>query len=177
LERKRGQRILIYHEGECDPAKCTALKLARLGKAIIVRRVANIPSNFLILNPLSQNALSLADKGVFETRGLIAVDCSWNKLSGIFRNIKGVHRALPYLIATNPVNYGAPTKLSTAEAIGAALYILGFKEEARDVLNCFKWGPHFLTLNHELLEAYLSAKNSVEVVRIQKEFIGAACQE
>ncbi|MBS7247300.1 MAG: DUF367 family protein [Candidatus Jordarchaeales archaeon] len=171
MKGKRGQKIIIYHEGTCDPAKCTALKLARLGKAIIVRRITDIPSNFLILNPLSQTALSLMDKDVFEMRGLIAVDCSWNRLSNVFRNIKGVHRALPYLIAANPVNYGVPTKLSTAEAIGAALYILGFKEEAKGILECFKWGPHFLTLNCELLEAYFSARNSAEVISIQKEFI------
>lgn len=171
MKREKGRKILVYHEGTCDPAKCTALKLARLGKAIIVRKIADVPPNFLILNPLSQTALSLTDKEVFEARGLIAVDCSWNRLSNVFRNIKGAHRALPYLIATNPVNYGVPTKLSTAEAIGAALYILGFKEEARGILECFKWGPHFLTLNYELLEAYFSAKNSTEVISIQKEFI------
>jgi pre-rRNA-processing protein TSR3 len=36
----------------------------------------------------------------------------------------------------------------------------------------FKWGPHFLELNHELLEAYSLAKSSKEVVKIQNEFIG-----
>jgi pre-rRNA-processing protein TSR3 len=36
----------------------------------------------------------------------------------------------------------------------------------------FKWGPHFLKLNEELLEAYSHAKTSIEVVNIQNEFIG-----
>ncbi len=166
-----GKRIIVYHEGSCDPAKCTALKLARLGRVTIVRRLVEVPYNYLILNPLSSVALSPADKKVFETKGMIAVDCSWNRLSNIFRKLRGVHRALPYLVATNPVNYGVPTKLSTVEAIGAALYILGFKEEAEKIFECFKWGPNFLKLNREPLEAYSSAKNSLEIVEFQKEFI------
>ncbi|MBS7288043.1 MAG: DUF367 family protein [Candidatus Freyarchaeota archaeon] len=171
MEKETKGRILIYHEGACDPAKCTALKLARLGKATIVRRASDIPLNFLILNPLSRIALSPADKEIFEVKGLVAVDCSWNRLSEVFRSIKGAHRALPYLVAANPVNYGVPTKLSTAEAIGASLYIFGFREKAKDILECFKWGSHFLMLNRELLEAYSSAKNSAEVVKLQEEFI------
>ncbi|MEM1657742.1 MAG: DUF367 family protein [Candidatus Jordarchaeales archaeon] len=168
---RNSRKILVYHERKCDPRKCTALKLAKLGKVTIIEKIANIPHNCIILNPLSQIALSPADKDIFETGGLVAVDCSWNKLSNIFRSIKGTHRALPYLVAANPVNYGIPTKLSTAEAIGAALYILGFKEEAKSILGCFKWGPNFFTLNHELLEAYSQAKNSTEIIEIQSEFI------
>jgi len=83
----------------------------------------------------------------------------------------GISRCLPYLIAVNPVNYGVPTKLSTVEALAAALYIAGFGEEAERLLSIFKWGLHFLVLNRELLDSYAQAKDSAEVVELQRSFI------
>ena len=51
------------------------------------------------------------------------------------------------MVASNPVNYGIPYKLTCAEAIGAALYIAGFRDEAEDVMSVFKWGSNFFVLN------------------------------
>ena len=78
---------------------------------------------------------------------------------------------MPYLIAANPVNYGIPTKLSTVEALSAALYIVGFEEEALMLLSKFSWGPEFVRLNETLLEAYAKASNSSDVVKLQKSFM------
>jgi pre-rRNA-processing protein TSR3 len=75
------------------------------------------------------------------------------------------------LIAANPVNYGTPTKLSTVEALAAALYIAGFPDEAQMILSKFKWGPEFLRLNQRFLNAYAQAKNSEEVVKLQNGFM------
>jgi len=50
--------------------------------------------------------------------------------------------------------------------------MVGFKDIAVNIMSRFKWGPHFLELNHELLEAYSNAKDSMEVVKIQNDFIG-----
>jgi len=87
------------------------------------------------------------------------------------KNVRGASRCLPYLLAGNPVNFACPTKLSTAEALAAALYIAGFKKEAHRLMSIFKWGHTFIELNKEKLEKYAMAKNSSEVVEIQKSFI------
>jgi len=83
----------------------------------------------------------------------------------------GASRCLPYLVAANPVNYGVPTKLSTVEALAAALYIAGFKEKAEQLLSKFKWGLQFVALNRELLEGYARARDSGEVVALQRKFM------
>ena len=164
-------RILILHLNQCDPKKCTALKLGRHGLARIISSIRSIPRGIIVLNPYSPKALSREDRDLICRRGILAVDCSWKKAEEIFLRLRriGRGRALPYLIAANPVNYGKPTKLSTAEAIAAALYISGFKEEAIKVLSVFKWGPVFIELNKSLLESYAKAESSSEVVKIQLE--------
>ena len=82
-----------------------------------------------------------------------------------------MHRALPFLLAANPVNFGRPFRLSTVEAFAAALYILGEKEQAALILGKFKWGQTFLELNLEPLERYSEAKDSSEIVQIQGEYM------
>jgi pre-rRNA-processing protein TSR3 len=81
---------------------------------------------------------------------------------------------LPILVAGNPVNYGKLTKLSTVEALAAALFIAGFREEASRLLSIFKWGHTFLEINSERLQAYANAKDSAEVVELQKQLIERA---
>eukprot|EP00475_Leptophrys_vorax_P025539 TRINITY_DN35771_c0_g1_i4.p4 TRINITY_DN35771_c0_g1~~TRINITY_DN35771_c0_g1_i4.p4 ORF type:complete len:162 (-),score=62.59 TRINITY_DN35771_c0_g1_i4:2053-2538(-) len=85
--------------------------------------------------------------------------------------MKGVNRLLPYLVAANPVNYGKPMKLSCVEALAAALIIVGLVEEADMLLQKFKWGPNFVVLNRELLEAYSQCENSAEVVQVQNMYL------
>ncbi len=81
------------------------------------------------------------------------------------------HRLLPYLIAANPVNYGAPCKLSCAEALAAGLYLVGERELGAALMSKFKWGPNFFKLNAEVLELYSQCKTSAELVARQRDYI------
>jgi pre-rRNA-processing protein TSR3 len=165
-------RILIYHADQCDPKKCTGVRLSRMKRGEILSSMNQIPRGGVVLNPVSETAFSPVDREAILRSGLVALDCSWKKAEEIFANSRlGAQRALPYLIAANPVNTYKPIKLSTAEALAAALYISGFKEEAEDIMSVFKWGPSFITLNHEFLDAYSKCSTSAEVVEIQKEYM------
>jgi len=165
-------KIVVYHAKQCDPKKCTTLKLKRHKLIRVVHRVKALPYRAVTLNPFSKKAFSPADQKRIERGGLAALDCSWMHADKAFKlSTHGVSRCLPYLVAANPVNYGVPTKLSTVEALSAALYIAGFKENAKRLLSIFKWGLHFIELNRELLEDYARAKDSGEVVELQKRFM------
>ena len=164
-------RLYIYHMRQDDARKCTAMKLRRHGLACVFFSAREAPRGALILDPMAPKALSRADRPVMLSKGLLAVDCSWAMIETFPRGLRGPRRCLPYLVAANPVNYGIPTKLSTAEALAAALYIAGFKEQAHRILSIFKWGPVFLELNRDLLEAYSRAEDSQGVLRVQEEIL------
>ncbi|HKZ94304.1 MAG TPA: DUF367 family protein [Candidatus Bathyarchaeia archaeon] len=170
---EKGQvRISIYHAEQDDPRKCTTLKLKRFRLARVVRHIKALPRGAVILNPFSEKAFSPADRAAIIRHGLAAIDCSWIHATQVFElSMRGVCRALPYLVAANPVNYGSPTKLSTVEALAAALCIAGFAGEAQKLLSKFKWGPEFLRLNQVYLDAYADAKNSAEIVELQSRFM------
>jgi len=168
-------RIVAYHAGQCDPKKCTALKLKRHGLIRLVRQIRFLPKRAVVLNPFSKIAFSPADRQRIENFGLAALDCSWEHAEEVMlKHVRGTSRCLPLLIAGNPVNFGKPAELSTAEALAAALYIAGFKEEAAEVLSIFKWGHTFLEINRERLDVYANAKSSIEIVKLQNRFIEEA---
>ncbi|MGB9671663.1 MAG: DUF367 family protein [Candidatus Bathyarchaeales archaeon] len=157
-------RIVVYHAGQCDPKKCTALKLKRHGLIEIVHRIRFLPKRAVVLNPFSEIAFSPADRERIEKFGLAALDFSWEHAEKpLIKSVRGTSRCLPYLVAGNPVNFGSPTKLSTVEALSAALYIAGFKEEAYRLLSIFSWGHTFIEINRERLEDYAKAKDSKAV--------------
>jgi pre-rRNA-processing protein TSR3 len=170
--RSEDVKITVYHAGQCDPKKCTALKLKRHQLIRIVHQVRRLPRGAVILNPFSKRAFSPADRERLESRGLAALDCSWVHADDVFQlSMQRASRCLPYLVAANPVNYGVPTKLSTVEALASALYIADHREGADRLLSIFKWGPNFIELNRELLESYANAGDSGEVVQLQRRFI------
>ncbi|HWM53713.1 MAG TPA: DUF367 family protein [Thermoplasmata archaeon] len=163
-------RLVAYHAGQCDPKKCTSRRLERLGLMTFVPRPSALPNGAVFLTPEADRALSPADGARAVRRGLAIVDVSWKR--GKFPKVpQAVARALPYLLAANPVNYGKPFVLSSVEAMAAALVIFGRPEEARAILSKFTWGAQFLALNREPLDAYAQAEDSAGVVRAQADFI------
>jgi len=146
--------VLIMEE--CDPDKCTANKLVKFNLVKPIYRVKEVPRSCIVLNPLADEVLLIKDRATALRHGILAVDCSWKSVEYFFNRvkIKGSHRRLPRLIAVNPINFGNPYILSTAEALAASLYILGFENQAKEVLSIFKWGPHFFEVNKELLKSY-----------------------
>ena len=73
-------------------------------------------------------------------------------------------------MAANPINYGRPRQLTTAEALGAALYILGERRRAKTLLDKFKWGPAFLTLNAVPLGDYAAAETETELLACERVY-------
>jgi pre-rRNA-processing protein TSR3 len=154
-----------------DPRKCTAAKLAKFGFAQPLFRIRQIPRKAIVLNPSASRTLRSEDSVVATRNGLVAVDCSWEKVEEAFAiHIPGEARRLPTLLASNPVNYAKPEKLSSLEALTAALYIMGFKQRAIRLLGLFKWGKTFLTLNSEPLEAYATAVTPDDLEDAEAQF-------
>jgi pre-rRNA-processing protein TSR3 len=165
----RAIRLLGYHAGQCDPKRCTSRRLERFRFLTLVSRPSALPRGVVLLTPEAERALSRADAPRAASRGLAIVDVSWKR--GSFPVVaQATPRALPYLLAANPVNYGKPFVLSSVEALAAALVIFRRPDEARAILGKFSWGEQFLTLNREPLEAYSAARDSAAVVAAQAEF-------
>jgi len=166
-------RLIVYHADEDDPRKCSARKMAKFNFAILETNIRKIPKGCILLNPFAEKSLSREDTDIALKHGIVAVDCSWKNAENNFEYLdkKCKPRALPFVIASNPVNYGKPFKLTTLEAFASALYILGDVEKSEEILNLYKWGPHFLELNKEPLEDYRKAENSKEVVQKMREYL------
>ena len=160
--------LYAFRDNSCDPRKCTVKKLERAGFLKIFQKLGQIPRSTLILDPTAEQALSPADRFV---KSLTVLDCSWEVLDTGAISSWRIRRALPFLMAANPVNFGKPCKLSSVEAVAAALYIMGEQERAGELLSKVNWGIRFLEVNKEPLELYASAKDSTEVVKYQALFI------
>jgi len=166
--------IIMAHED--DPRLCTAARMVRYGDARAASP-SRVPRGAIILDPSAEKSISAEDREAAQRFGILAVDCSWNRLERFPRVRKGLrHRALPFVVPTNPTNFGKAQRLTTAEAFAATLYILGEREQAAAIMARFKWGPSFLPANREALDLYAAARDSSEVVRIQNSLLGVGSE-
>jgi pre-rRNA-processing protein TSR3 len=145
-----------------------------LGKE--AKTLSAVPTGSVVLSPFAETALSPADL-VHAKRGLVIMDLTWTNIDDFPRLKRVNERALPYLLAANPVNWGRPMELSSAEAVMASLIILGEKEQAEQFNERFNWAQEFVRLNGPLLEDYSKARDSSEVVRIQNEYVDSIARK
>ncbi|EPX74455.1 ribosome biogenesis protein [Schizosaccharomyces octosporus yFS286] len=163
--------LAMWDFGHCNPNACSGKRLERLG---CIRNL-RIGQKFkgVVVTPNGKSPVSPADREIFDNGGASVVECSWAKIDEIpFSRIGGrCERLLPYLVATNPINYGRPWRLNCAEALAACMYIVGYKDEARLLMENFKWGHAFFDVNEELLDIYASCKDSDDIQQKQKQYL------
>lgn len=159
-------KLFVLRFNQDDPKKCTASKLVKFNMASDIR---STNKHNLVLDPFADKMLIPKDKSLFNS--IVGIDCSWNLADQAFsKKFIGIKRRLPPLLAGNPVNYSKLNKLTTAEAISASLFVLGFKQDAIDLLDKFKWGHTFYELNQNLLEEYSKINSEDEVENILKDY-------
>jgi pre-rRNA-processing protein TSR3 len=168
VEEKASGKVHVYHEGDDDPEKCTALRLAQEDEAVLHETYDALPRS-TALSPYADTALSPAD-----SLPVVIFDSSWESAEDAAAPYDGVVRALPFVVAANPVSYGRAFRLNTAEAVVAALYIVGEEEGARRIASYFDYGETFLEMNREPLERYAACGASEEVVEVQGDYLGSA---
>ena len=163
--------LAMWDLGQCDPKRCTGRKLHRLGCLKELRLSQRFPG--VVLTPDATEHLSPADYDLIRSDGLAVVDCSWNRLEDVpWNKIHGAApRLLPWMVAANGVNYGKACKLSCAEALAGGLYCAGYGDAAKQLMNKFKWGHGFITLNEELLETYSECATAEDVKKAQDEWL------
>lgn len=160
---------LVYMLRQDDPFKCTAAKLAKFRLA---EPVKFIRKSSIVLNPFSRTPVSKQDAAIADS--VCAIDCSWERADEVLKSRRlvsqGIGRRLPAMLAANPTNYAKLGKLSSAEALAGALYILGEKKLAAEIMDKFKWGHTFLELNASLLEDYANAETEDQIAQLEKEY-------
>lgn len=163
-------RLLVV--GEDHPKACTGRRLLHLGLASALR-----PSGprGVLLDPYATRPLSQVDLPRARQGGIVAIDCSWNRLSarGEFPESaraatdRAVRRRLPWMYAGNAQHYGRLGQLNTAEALAGARYVLGDTAGAAELGARVSGIASFLKLNERLLESYRACPTSESMVRCE----------
>jgi pre-rRNA-processing protein TSR3 len=173
-------RLYLVLAGEDHPKACTGRRLLHRGLAQRVARADGPRPAPIVLDPYAPDPIAPSDAARVRRGGLLAVDCSWNRLSTRGRfpgddgaaSTAGLRRRLPLLVATNPQHYGRMAQLNTVEALAAALYLVNREAEARRLLEGFVGAESFLTVNAERLSAYAHARDADGVRAEERRLFG-----
>jgi len=165
----------VIHLNQDDPKKCTAKKLSSHGLVKLHENMKFIPRRGFLLDPSARITISPNDRKIIDLgASIVVLDCSWKKIIESLEKIpssnKLERRVLPLLLAANPVSWGKIGRLSSVEALAAALIITGNWENAEAILKPFKFGNQFIELNFEPLKAYSEACDLDEINKLEKEF-------
>ncbi|CAE6431802.1 unnamed protein product [Rhizoctonia solani] len=163
--------VAMWDFDHCDPKRCSGKKLARLGLIADLR----VGQKFrgIVVTPKGALPVSPADRDLVAQAGVAVVECSWARLDDVpFAKLRSPNeRLLPYLVATNPVNYGKPWRLNCVEALAAAFYIVGLGEHAETLLSKFSWGHSFWKVNGGMLKRYQECKDAEEIQAVQNVIV------
>jgi pre-rRNA-processing protein TSR3 len=174
--------LWIVLAGEDNPKVCTGRRAIRYGLAAEATDRNHPPRGALLLDPYASLPLSREDAAVAAEKGIVAVDCSWNRLSSRGKYPAGgrwlaaidAKRRLPLMLAANPQHYGRLGELNTAEALGASIFVLCGRVAATTFLGRFSFGWSFLELNGELLERYHEAPDGKAIEQVERDWAGKA---
>jgi pre-rRNA-processing protein TSR3 len=155
---------------ECDPKRCSGRKLENFGLLKSINHKGRFKG--ITLSAGGTKVISKEDLGIIREHGLCVLDCSWNKIKELQVKTKLEHeRLLPFMVAVNPVNFGAPYKLSCAEALAASLFICELWDQGEQLMEKFKWGPGFLKLNQELFDKYALCNTVGDLQKAEREYL------
>ena len=174
--------LLIVFADEDDPKRCSGRRLVRAEMAREVPDGRPPPRGAVLLDPHAPVPLSRADRERAIRGGVVAVDCSWNRIGATGRYPRQLttldrltfRRRLPWLVAANPQHHGRLGELNTAEALAAALVLLGERGRAERVLETFPGGPTFFDLNAEAFAQYVRAIDGDAIVALETAPLGAS---
>ena len=163
-------KLSMLYFDQCDPKKCTGKKMERLGLLSEIKFYPNYGG--ILLTPNGKKICSIEDHDIIKNKGICVIDCSWAKFNELNLNLSKIEtRALPFMVAVNPVNFGKAFKLTCAEAFAACLFLGGFEHEAKFIMNHFKWGENFFNINQELFNKYKNVASQEELKNIQEKYI------
>jgi pre-rRNA-processing protein TSR3 len=166
--------------GEDHAKACTGRRLLHRGLARPISVHSPSARGAIVLDPHADRPLSPTDRTRALRAGVLAIDCSWNRLGERGRlpalggavSAHAAHRRLPILLAANPQHYGRPTELNTVEALAAATFLLGHRAQAERLLDGFRGGPGFLLLNRDRLTAYAGSPDALRVRDAERALFG-----
>lgn len=163
-------KLSMWYFDQCDPKRCSGMILKKHGYLSTLSKQAKFGG--IVLTPTASKIISPEDHELVGKAGLCVIDCSWQHFDEVkVKSIKANERLLPYCLAANPVNYGKEIKVNCAEALAGALYLSGWQEEAERIMDVFKWGPAFFSVNELYFDRYLQCATSQDMDAAQKEMI------